>query len=118
MYKISSFSGNIYLNDIEIIPDDSTKEYCDFLYWVKENTPEYIEITDSEKETLDNEKISKIDAEYKEKISRLVSPYIEKNFFEGTPIPEFVLSQRQALREECRELIQEIKPNAILAKSK
>jgi len=118
MYKISNFSGKIYLDDIEIIPDDSKKEYCDFLKWVKKNEPEFIEITDFEKEEKNLLEISKIKNEYSKKINDLVFVHMQKELFDGVPVPLEIHEQRQALREECRLLIQEINPNAVVAKSK
>lgn len=61
-------------------------------------------------------RISEIDNYYTSKISELVSKHVEKKTMTGTPIPEDIFAQYEALKLECNLKIKEIDPSQSMAK--
>lgn len=75
--------------------------------FVKEfwNGSEWIESA-TEEEILYFEQIryNKLDIEYTNKISELVTKHVQKNIIDGTPIPQEIIDERERLKKEFYEL--------------
>lgn len=111
MYKISKLTGRIYLNDIEIVQDDSREEWQIMHQW-RINGGVFEEIIFTEEEILEEKRkmAIQIDLEYTDKISKLMSKHNDKfieGIINGNPytIPQDVLDERQRLKNECNQLI-------------
>ena len=61
--------------------------------------------------------IDKINIFYTNIISELVSPFVEKSFLDGVPIPQHILDRRNELRQECNLKIKEIDPDKEMLKN-
>jgi F0F1-type ATP synthase gamma subunit len=63
------------------------------------------ELSEEEKES----QLLQLNLEYTEKISKLVSKFVEKNIIDGTPIPQEIIDERERLKLEYNNLKQLIK---------
>jgi hypothetical protein len=60
------------------------------------------ELSEEEKEN----QLVQLNLEYTEKISKLVSKFVEKNIIDGTPIPQEIIDERERLKLEYNNLKQ------------
>jgi hypothetical protein len=60
------------------------------------------ELSEEEKEN----QLLQLNLEYTEKISKLVSKFVEKNIIDGTPIPQEIIDERERLKLEYNNLKQ------------
>jgi hypothetical protein len=60
------------------------------------------ELSEEEKEN----QLLQLNLEYTEKISKLVSKFVEKNIIDGTPIPKEIIDERERLKLEYNNLKQ------------
>lgn len=74
------------------------------------DTDTWIESASQEEiETNKLEKLKELNLIYTDKISNLVDKYVQKFVFNGTPIPQEVIEERERLKQEYNQLKQQIK---------
>jgi hypothetical protein len=90
----------------EVQPENSTEieisvpiEFAKFdgTQWIDGRTKEEL-LKEKEKQLL------QLNLEYTEKISKLVSKFVEKNIIDGTPIPKEIIDERERLKLEYNNL--------------
>jgi hypothetical protein len=103
MYRDTIYSDNKVENSTEIeisVPIEFAK--FDGTQWIDNRTKEEL-LKEKENQLL------QLNLEYTEKISKLVSKFVEKNIIDGTPIPQEIIDEREKLKLEYNNLKQLIK---------
>lgn len=114
MYTRSLLTNKLYFNNVEILQDDTTQLFQNYLTYIQAGgIVTEVESTLEEISQEKREKAIQIDLEYTERISDLMMKHNDK-FIQGilnnNPyiIPQDVLDERERLRNECNQIILEL----------
>ena len=118
MYSFSKLTEKTFDSKfVEVLIDGNNPAYVEYESWLLAgNQPAIIEGTPNEILESKQKQVEEIKTIYKEKISRLVSPYVEKFIIEAIPIPQNILDEREFLKQECNFKLQELSPSSTMDK--
>ncbi len=112
-WNIYNSENGQYINSVisEVQPKNSTNIEINVpIEFAKFNGTEWIDRRTKEELLKEKEnQLLQLNLEYTEKISKLVSKFVEKNIIDGTPIPQEIIDEREKLKLEYNNLKQLIK---------
>jgi len=99
-YKKSTLTGNIYLNDLLVVQDDTLESWKAYNHWLIDGG--IFEIFLGTKDEILNFKNTEIEAlrvKTETEIDAFISPYVQKLILRQVEIPVEIRNQYEAMRE-------------------